>query len=204
MEVGAYQGVSANLSYQKASLQGTFKTQNGNEQNFQIDAQSISLQFQAESAGFADNQSLVQSILGQGADFLNSFFGGQTQDEPEQFDYNKINDILNNVDTDKIGYTGKKLTDLTPEEAGDLVSENGFFGVTNTSDRVAQFVISGAGNDLEKLQAGREGILKGFNDAESTWGSTLPDIAYQTQERTLKLIDERIAELGGNVLDSEA
>lgn len=202
MEIGAYQGVSANLSYQKTTLEGSYKTGAGKEQSFQVEAQTLSLQFQAQSAGFSENQSLIQSILGEAGGFLSSLFGGG--EKSEQFDYNKIDSILKGIDTESIGYQGKELSELTQEEATDLVSENGFFGVTNTSDRVAQFVISGAGDDLEKLKEGREGIIKGFNDAENIWGSTLPDIAYQTQDRTLELIDKRIAELGGNIIDSEA
>jgi hypothetical protein len=54
------------------------------------------------------------------------------------------------------------------------------------------------------LKAGREGIVKGFEDAEKLWGGKLPDIAYDTQKLTLEKIDQTIQELGGNVLDLAA
>ncbi|HRN00541.1 MAG TPA: hypothetical protein PKY07_06870, partial [Aliarcobacter cryaerophilus] len=75
-----------------------------------------------------------------------------------------------------IGYIGKPIMDLSPQEATDLVSENGFFGITQTSDRVSNFVFSFAGDDLEKLQKGRDGIVKGFEEANKMFGGNLPEI----------------------------
>ena len=94
-----------------------------------------------------------------------------------------------------IGYIGKPIMDLSPQEATDLVSENGFFGITQTSDRVSNFVFSFAGDDLEKLQKGRDGIVKGFDEANKMFGGNLPEISYKTQERTLALIDAKIESL---------
>ncbi|HRL10070.1 MAG TPA: hydrogenase-4 component G, partial [Aliarcobacter sp.] len=90
---------------------------------------------------------------------------------------------------------GKPIMDLSPQEATDLVSENGFFGITQTSDRVSNFVFSFAGDDLEKLQKGRDGIVKGFEEANKMFGGNLPEISYKTQERTLALIDAKIESL---------
>ncbi|WP_141049829.1 hypothetical protein [Aliarcobacter cryaerophilus] len=94
-----------------------------------------------------------------------------------------------------IGYIGKPIMDLSPQEATDLVGENGFFGITQTSDRVSNFVFSFAGDDLEKLQKGRDGIVKGFEEANKMFGGNLPEISYKTQERTLALIDAKIESL---------
>ncbi|MFY4760204.1 hydrogenase-4 component G [Aliarcobacter butzleri] len=96
-----------------------------------------------------------------------------------------------------LGYQGKPILQLSQDEATQLVSEDGFFGVTQTSDRVAGFVLSFAGDDLELLQKGREGIVKGFEEAEKLFGGQLPEISYKTQERTLALIDEKIKLLKG-------
>ncbi len=103
-----------------------------------------------------------------------------------------------------LGYTGKPITELSADEASDLIGENGFFGVTQTSDRVAGFVFNFSGDDLEKLEKGRKGIVQGFAEAEKLWGGQLPEISYETQKRTLELIDARIAELkGGSSQTSE-
>lgn len=114
----------------------------------------------------------------------------------------KLNANLSQSDLASIGYEGKAISDLSQDEASQLVSEDGFFGVTQTSNRVADFVLMGAGDDIEKLRAGREGILNGFKEAEQIWGERLPDISYQTLEKTLEKIDKKIEDLGYNVLDT--
>lgn len=101
-----------------------------------------------------------------------------------------------------IGYTGKPIGDLSQDEASALVAEDGFFGIAQTSERIADFVVNGAGDDLEKLQAGRSGMLQGFAEAEQLWGGKLPEISYTTMQKALEKVDARIAVLGGSVLDT--
>jgi hypothetical protein len=103
-----------------------------------------------------------------------------------------------------LGYEGKPILKLSPEEATALISDGGFFSVENTAKRGADFVLTGAGDDLDMLRAGRKGIVEGFKEAEKLWGGKLPDMAYETQKRTLALIDEKIRSLGANALDLAA
>ncbi len=103
-----------------------------------------------------------------------------------------------------IGYEGKPIAELTQTEAKELVSEDGFFGVTQTSERIANFVLMGAGDDVDKLKAGREGILRGFQEAEDMWGGKLPDISYETINRAVEMIDKKLGVLGASILDSNA
>jgi hypothetical protein len=98
-------------------------------------------------------------------------------------------------------YNNAPISELSVDEAKNLISENGFFGIAKTSQRLADFVIKGAGGDLDKLRAGREGILRGFNEAEKAWGGKLPDISYETITKSLEAIDEKIREAGGSVVD---
>lgn len=94
-------------------------------------------------------------------------------------------------------YNGKPLNEVNPEEAQTLIAEDGYFGVKKTAQRLADFVITGGGENLDRLQAGREGVLSGFKEAEQLWGGKLPEISYKTLDKTLKLIDARIQELSG-------
>jgi hypothetical protein len=119
------------------------------------------------------------------------------------FDMGKVKDILKSIDFEAIGYTGKPIADMNPDEAKALVSEEGFFGVTQTSNRLADFVLSGGGDNLDTLKAGREGIIRGFKEAEQIWGGKLPDISYETLDKALAKIDEKITALGGNILDTK-
>ena len=115
-----------------------------------------------------------------------------------------LSEILSGLDFASIGYNGKSLNELSSDEANNLISENGFFGIANTADRIASFVLNGAGDDVEKLKAGREGAAKGFEDAKKIWGGELPEISQKTIEKTLETLDKKIAELGGNVLNVSA
>lgn len=110
----------------------------------------------------------------------------------------QLNDILSKFNLSDIGYEGKPLSELTQGDAAALVSDSGFFGMKNTANRVADFVIKGAGDNLDLLKAGLEGIKRGYDEATKLWGGALPDISQKTQELTLKLIEDRIAQLGGD------
>lgn len=54
------------------------------------------------------------------------------------------------------------------------------------------------------MKAGREGIIRGYNQAEKAWGGNLPDISKETLEKALEKVDKKLASLGVNVLDQNA
>lgn len=114
-------------------------------------------------------------------------------------DYQAFQDFL-----DAIGYKGKPIAELDTEEAGQLVSEKGFFGITQTAERIANFVLKGAVGDESLLRAGREGVLRGFQEAEKLWGDTLPEISYKTIDKAVEMIDMAMHELGFSILTEEA
>ncbi len=104
----------------------------------------------------------------------------------------------------EIGYEGKPIAELSKEEATELVSEDGFFGVDKTAERIADFVINGSGGDEKMLRAGREGMLEGFKQAEEMWGGKLPDISQETMKKATEMVDKAMYDLGFSVMDQEA
>ena len=105
------------------------------------------------------------------------------------------NPVEGGYSLEDLGYYGKPITKLSEDEAKELIADEGFFGVEETSNRVADFVFDFAGYDLELLEKGRAGIVQGFDEAQNLWGGELPEISYKTQSNTLALIDARIADL---------
>jgi len=103
-----------------------------------------------------------------------------------------------------IGYEGKPIAELSQEEAGALVAEDGFFGISQTSERIANFVIAGSSGDEDMLRAGREGMLQGFKDAASMWGGELPDISQKTMQAAVEMVDKEMNRLGFSILNQEA
>ncbi|PHS56967.1 MAG: hypothetical protein COB17_07890 [Sulfurimonas sp.] len=103
-----------------------------------------------------------------------------------------------------VGYKGKAIAELSQDEAAQLVSADGIFGISQTSQRIANFVINGAGSDESRLRAGREGMIQGFKEAEAMWGGKLPEISQQTMLNAIEMVDKAISDLGYSILNEKA
>lgn len=93
-----------------------------------------------------------------------------------------------------IGDSEIDITALTPEKAQELISDDGYFGVEQTSDRIFQFAVGIAGGDPSRIEAIKEGIDKGFAEAKKAFGDWLPDISYQTYDAVMDKLDAWVAE----------
>ena len=147
------------------------------------------VQFQQQTMSTVLNTSNAQAGI-------NDLLGGN--------DLNSVKSMLSDIDFASLGYNGKNPLTMNTDELNQLISEEGFFGIDNTANRIADFVIKGAGNDVEKLKKGLEGIKQGLEQAEKIWGGELPQISQDTIEATIKKVSDRIDELGGKTLDLKA
>lgn len=86
------------------------------------------------------------------------------------------------------------ISSLTPEEAEVLVADNGYFGVEQTSERIFQFAVGVAGGDPSRIEAIKQGIDMGFQQAVEAFGGTLPDISYQTYDAVLEKLNNWVEE----------
>lgn len=77
----------------------------------------------------------------------------------------------------------------TKAAATEAISENGYWGVNQTSDRILDFAKALAGNDPEKADAMLDAFKKGFKEATKAWGKTLPDISQKTYDAVLEKFD---------------
>lgn len=73
------------------------------------------------------------------------------------------------------------------------VSEDGYWGVDQTSDRLVDFAVALSGGDPDKIELLREAITKGFEQAEAAWGDELPEISQQTFDATMQKLDDWLA-----------
>ncbi len=78
----------------------------------------------------------------------------------------------------------------TKAQAQEDISENGYWGVNQTSERILDFAKALAGDDPDKLEEMRTAFEKGYKQAEKTWGGELPDISKQTFDAVMKGFDE--------------
>lgn len=82
------------------------------------------------------------------------------------------------------------LGSLTQEDAQALVADDGYFGVDQTSDRIVHLATGIAGGDSTRLDAIKQGVEKGFQDALDAFGGWLPDISHQTYDAVMSKLDE--------------
>ena len=78
----------------------------------------------------------------------------------------------------------------TQKKAQEAISEDGYWGVKQTSDRIVSFATALAGNDPKQLEKMRDAFLKGYKQAEKTWGGKLPEISQKTYDAVLEKLDK--------------
>lgn len=87
-------------------------------------------------------------------------------------------------------YTVDAATKLQAQED---ISEDGYWGVKQTSGRILDFANALTGGDPDKIEEMREAFQKGYKQAEKTWGGKLPDISQQTYDAVMKGFDDMAA-----------
>lgn len=78
----------------------------------------------------------------------------------------------------------------TIAQAKEDVSEDGYWGVKQTSERILDFAKALSGGDSSKIDTLTNAIKKGFEKAEKLWGDKLPDISQKTYDAVMKGIED--------------
>ena len=118
----------------------------------------------------------------------------QTGDEQDQ--YNLLRGLVTNMLKEQgidfriaNGDQTIDINEISREEATQLIADDGYFGVEQTSERIVDFAIGMAGNDPSRLESIKEGIEKAFNEALEAFGDWLPDISYDTHDAVMGKLD---------------
>ncbi len=82
------------------------------------------------------------------------------------------------------------VTQAAKEEAQKAISEDGYWGVNQTSDRIIEMAKALTGGDPSKIEAMRDAFDKGFKEATKTWGQDLPDISSKTRDAVYEKFDK--------------
>ena len=83
-----------------------------------------------------------------------------------------------------------KVDDETRAAAKEATSEDGYWGVKQTSERFIKYAKALTGGDPAKAEAMREAFKKGYEEAEKAWGGSLPELSQKTYDATMKLFDD--------------
>lgn len=180
--------ISSNMPNVNTNVSAKAMKTDFNEKISQDDAKEMKLQLTQRA-----NEMMLKSVS------VQTESSSLSTEEQFKSDYEGFQNFLKDI-----GYDGKPIAELSKDEANKLLDEDGIFGVKQTSQRIANFVIDGANGDEKLLRAGREGMLQGFKDAEDMWGDKLPDISKETMKKSVEIVDKKMYELGFSVLDEEA
>lgn len=82
------------------------------------------------------------------------------------------------------------VTAQAKAQAQQAISEDGYYGVKQTSERILEFAKALTGGDASKAEEMRKAFEKGFKLATKSWGKDLPDISNQTYKAVMKGFDE--------------
>ena len=90
--------------------------------------------------------------------------------------------------------SGKFTVDAaTKAQAIEDISEDGYWGVKQTSQRLFDFASALAGDDVEKMKEMQAAMEKGFKLATKAWGRELPSISHDTMAAANKLFEDYYA-----------
>ncbi len=81
------------------------------------------------------------------------------------------------------------VTEAAKAQAQEAISENGYWGVEQTSQRILDFAKALSGDDVSKADELLEAFKKGFKEATGAWGKELPEIS----QNTYKAVEEKFA-----------
>ena len=107
-------------------------------------------------------KSLVASIIGkQGLTFANA-------------------DVFTSDFWKKFNESGGTVDAATKKQAQEDISEDGYWGVKQTSQRILDFAKALSGGDPDKISEMEAAFEKGYKEATKSWGDELPSLCADT------------------------
>ncbi|MCR5343618.1 MAG: hypothetical protein K6E70_09705 [Butyrivibrio sp.] len=85
------------------------------------------------------------------------------------------------------------IDEAAKKKAQEEISEDGYWGVKQTSQRILDFANALTGGDPDQIENMRSAFERGFKEATKTWGKELPDISKQTYDAVMKGFDDMAA-----------
>lgn len=74
----------------------------------------------------------------------------------------------------------------TAAKAKEEISEDGYWGVEQTSQRIFDMAVALSGGDEDKMNEMLDAFKEGFKQATKTWGKELPDISGRTYDAVME------------------
>lgn len=163
----------------ESSTQETTKTEKKYTQNTELINKLKADQEQRAS----QLKSLVETLIGkQGLTFANA--NVFTSDFWKQFNEN-----------------GGTVDEATKKQAQEDISEDGYWGVKQTSERILDFAKALCGGDPDKIDEMEAAFEKGYKEATKAWGDELPSLCADTYKAVKEGFDKWRAEANGETVE---
>lgn len=144
--------------------------------NIHLETDKVSLTYSSESIVTYNSSMTLEGVQNDGFDLLRGL----------------VLNILKEQGVESTISTGDAeidLNEISQVEAKTLIEDDGYFGVDKTSDRIVDFAIGISGGDPARLDAIKQGVEQGFQEALDAFGGWLPDISYDTYNTVLEKLD---------------
>ena len=82
------------------------------------------------------------------------------------------------------------VDEATKAQAQKDIAEDGYWGISQTSQRLFDFASALAGDDEGKMKQMQEAMEEGFKQAMGIWGKDLPEISSKTLDAANKLFED--------------
>lgn len=79
----------------------------------------------------------------------------------------------------------------TKAQALENISEDGYWGVKQTSERIYSFAQALSGGDEEQMEKMKQAFIRGFKDAAKSWGKELPQISRDTYDAVMAKFENK-------------
>ncbi len=70
------------------------------------------------------------------------------------------------------------------------IADDGYWGVSQTSERIFSFAVALSGGDADKMEEMVKAVEKGFGEATKTWGKDMPSITQDTHKAIMDKFDK--------------
>ena len=87
-------------------------------------------------------------------------------------------------------------------QAQEDISEDGYWGVEQTSERILSFAKALTGGDPDLIDEMQEAFEKGFKEATKSWGKELPEISQKTYDAVMEKFEAWRNEANGTTTEA--
>ncbi|WKY44094.1 hypothetical protein Q5O14_15935 [Eubacteriaceae bacterium ES2] len=109
--------------------------------------------------------------------------------EKQGLKFTNLEDLIKALKNED-GQSTIEVDEKTQQEAQEAISEDGYWGVKQTSERILSFAKALSGGDPAKIELLKGAFEDGFGEAKKILGDDLPDITQQTYDAVMEGFDK--------------